>query len=260
MMVEQNVMKAGVDKRGSDAVKTMYYFITYCIAISNIGCLLTAIAMSLPYLEHLLDVDITQASLIYTCCYFGQLFGSILCGKIASQQIWPHTHLYMAFISMILCIILGTMQYIKSYTIMAIAWFLIGIYVGGLPPMLIIYNFRVYSVQKGPIMLTRMFLAWDIAGATFGFLFNQTNVQYLWYLVIFICVVYSISLVFFLPTPQEYHVIQQLTQQVLDTAQIQVKEQVEFCCIVSFAIVPLFDLYVFCNHYICVIVSRFHKF
>ena len=72
--------------------KRSIYLLTYCVAAFVDGCMFTATTLILTYLQELLKINESESSLIYTVSYIGQIVGSILGGKIVSQQRWLNTH------------------------------------------------------------------------------------------------------------------------------------------------------------------------
>ena len=211
----------------------IYYLLTYCMVYFIGGCILSATTLALPYLQELLSINESQASLIYTVSYTGQVTGSLIGGKVVSQKRWTKTHYYPAFMAMVLCILLFIMQFIKIYSIMLLVWFIIGVWYGNNQPMFVVFIFRVYAL-KGAIMYSRMLLCLTAAQALFAVIYNANIINFLWYGIIALTISYAVFLFCILSTPQEGDLIEKITEEVLENAEIEVEVKEDASLVSSF--------------------------
>ena len=66
----------------------------------------------------------------------------------------------------------------------------------------------------------------------FSAIYNIDYVEFLLYGLIFLSVIYSVAITFFLPTPSESKLIEMMTDKVLENADIHVIEEISYVYIV----------------------------
>lgn len=212
------------NEKTKDIAPALYQFI-YCLIYFVMGAMFSATVVVLPYLEEQLNINASESSLIYSMCYFAQIFGSLFAGKAISQKKIKNSHLYLIFISFLGCLCLFLIQFIKSYLIMIGIFFIVGVWLGGLSVMPCVYVCRVYGLQ-GAVIFSRLVLCQSLGSSVFSIVYSQDYVNLLWYAVIGASVFYSCFLLFILPTPQESKLIQLMTDKVLENADIEVREEI----------------------------------
>ena len=221
-------------------MKPSHYFGGYAIAFFVYGCIVTAVTLSLTYFEDLLDISGSDASLIYTMFYVGQISGSVISGRVMTVNSesnlihrWMATniHYYMAFFGVLssMCLMLISFGWIKNYIIMLVIWCIIGLWAGGTKPMLAVLVFRIY-IFDGTIIMTRLGLLHSIARALYAVIYDINYVNYLWYVIIIPTLIYSIMFFFYLPTPQEQEkeeqVVDDIVGEIIEKTDIQLEEQI----------------------------------
>ena len=128
-------------------------------------------------------------------------------------------------------ILLSIIHLIKSFILMLIIWFYIGIVIGAIVPMQVVYIFRIYTL-KGAIMLTRMLLIIGFSACILRSYIIKIIFKQYYILLLFIpALLYSICLMCILPTPKEYQTIEKITNDVFDDAEIVIEDKVKFLCL-----------------------------
>ena len=180
--------------------KPIYYLSTYCLLYFVLGMVFSASVCVITYLQNHLKIDLSQASLIYSICYIATIIGSVVAGQIVSSSKFSNTHYYITFITVISCILLFLIEYITIYALMIIIWIVIGVWIGTLYPMPVIYICNIYQSESA-ISLSKMLLSMTIGQAFFSAIYDDSYINYLWYIIIFLSIIFVVIITFILPTP-----------------------------------------------------------
>lgn len=201
------------------------YQVIYSLCYFIMGSVFSAAALSLSYLEFLLDINTAESSLIYSVFYIANILGSIIAGKAVNQTKFANVHLFLAANCIIGgCFCLSIIQFITSYIIMIINWFIIGIFIGALNVTPTVFICRVYGAQ-GAIIFSRMLLCQSFGSVVFSVIYTVNNAIYLFYGIVINLLIISFFVTFILPTPQESELIDKITQQVMDNPIVEIKEK-----------------------------------
>ena len=201
----------------------LYYQLLYMTICFIWGVLGSMTVLILPYIENKLNIKPSQASSLYSICYFCSLLGALLTNKIIDDNysiINIDTHLFASILTIFGCIALVLITYANSYSIMVLFWFIVGIWMGCLWVVSMSFTFRIYS-SNGAKIWTRMILILMLTALLISFIYKSDRIKLIVFLVVGVSVICCFIMIFILPEPKEVHagIIIDLKSQTSKTSQ-----------------------------------------